>query len=298
MKITVTGSLGHISRPLVQQLIAQGHDIKVISSNADKKQEIEALGAIPLIGSIEDVDFLTQAFTGADAVYVMVPPNNYQDPGLNLIGYYRRIGENYRQAILGSGVKRVVNLSTIGAHMSSGNGILEGAYHVAQTLDTLPEEVSITHMRPTSFYYNLYGYLDMVANAGKIFANYGTEKIPFVAPADIAAAVAEELTVPFSGRKIRYVCSEELTGTETAAILGEAIGKPDLQWVVVSDEDTLNGLLSAGMNPEIAKGLTEMYSALENGALSEDYFRNRPVLSPTKLKEFAKDFAAAYRQNS
>ena len=164
MKITVTGSLGHISRPLVQQLIAQGHDIKVISSNADKKQEIEALGAIPLIGSIEDVDFLTQAFTGADAVYVMVPPNNYQDPGLNLIGYYRRIGENYRQAILGSGVKRVVNLSTIGAHMSSGNGILEGAYHVAQTLDTLPEEVSITHMRPTSFYYNLYGYLDMVAN--------------------------------------------------------------------------------------------------------------------------------------
>jgi len=298
MKITVTGSLGHISRPLVQQLIAQGHEVKVISSNAGKKQEIEALGAIPLTGSVEDADFLTQAFTGADAVYTMVPPNNYNDPNLNLIDYYQKIGENYRKAILQSGVKRVVNLSTIGAHMSSGNGILEGAYYVAKTLDTLPEDVSITHMRPTSFYYNLYGYLDMIKNTGEILVNYGTLKIPFVAPQDIAAAVAEELTTPFAGRKIRYVCSEELTGAETAAILGEAIGKPDLQWTLVSDEDTLNGLLSTGMNPEIAKGLTEMYSALETGRLSEDYFKNRPQLSPTKMTDFAKEFAEAYRQNN
>lgn len=297
MKLTVTGSLGHISRPLVQQLVAEGHNVTVISSNADRKSEIESLGANPAIGSIEDVDFLTKTFTGADAVYTMIPPNNYMDPDFQLWDYYRRIGRNYKQAVEASGVTRVVNLSTIGAHMSSGNGILSGAHDVAKTLDTLPKNVALTHMRPTSFFYNLYSYMDMVKNMNAIYTNYGTVKIPFVSPKDIASAVAEELTTPFEGRKIRYVCSEELTGPETAEILGEAIGKPGLKWVVVSDEDTLKGLLSIGMNPDVAKGLTEMYAALETGALAEDYFKNRPELGPTKMKDFAREFAAAYRNN-
>lgn len=297
MKLTITGSLGHISRPLVQQLVAEGHNVTVISSNAERKPEIESLGAKAAIGSIEDVDFLTTTFTGADAVYIMIPPNNYMDPDFELWDYYRRIGRNYKQAIEASGVKRVVNLSTIGAHMSSGNGILSGAHDVAKMLDTLPEKISLTHMRPTSFFYNLYSYMDMVKNMNAIYTNYGTAKIPFVSPKDIASAVAEELTTPFEGRKIRYVCSEELTGPETAVILGEAIGKPYLKWVVVSDEDTLKGLLSIGMNPDVAKGLTEMYAALETGALAEDYFRNRPELGPTKMKDFAVEFAAAYHNN-
>ncbi len=297
MKLTITGSLGHISRPLVQQLVAEGHNVTVISSNADRKPEIESLGANAAIGSIEDVDFLTTTFTGADAVYTMIPPNNYMDPDFQLWDYYRRIGRNYKQAVEASGVTRVVNLSTIGAHMSSGNGILSGAHDVAKTLDTLPENVALTHMRPTSFFYNLYSYMDMVKNMNAIYTNYGTVKIPFVSPKDIASAVAEELTTPFEGRKIRYVCSEELTGPETAEILGEAIGKPGLKWVVVSDEDTLKGLLSIGMNPDVAKGLTEMYAALETGALAEDYFKNRPELGPTKMKDFAVEFAAAYHNN-
>lgn len=297
MKLTITGSLGHISRPLVQQLVAEGHNVTVISSNVDRKPEIESLGANAAIGSIEDVDFLTKTFTGADAVYTMIPPNNYMDPDFELWDYYRRIGRNYKQAVEASGVKRVVNLSTIGAHMSSGNGILSGAHDVAKMLDTLPENVSLTHMRPTSFYYNLYSYMDMVKNMNAVYTNYGTAKIPFVSPKDIASAVAEELTTPFEGRKIRYVCSEELTGPETAAILGEAIGKPGLKWVVVSDEDTLKGLLSIGMNPDVAKGLTEMYAALETGALAEDYFKNRPELGSTKMKDFAREFAAAYHNN-
>ncbi len=45
MKITVTGSLGNISKPLAQELIAKGHDLTIISSKAEKQQEIEALGA-------------------------------------------------------------------------------------------------------------------------------------------------------------------------------------------------------------------------------------------------------------
>jgi NAD dependent epimerase/dehydratase family enzyme len=50
MKIVITGSLGNISKPLSQTLIVQGHEIIIISSKADKQQEIEVLGAKAAIG--------------------------------------------------------------------------------------------------------------------------------------------------------------------------------------------------------------------------------------------------------
>src|SRR5689334_1306092 len=66
MKITITGSLGNISKPLAKQLIGAGHQLTIISSDAGKVQAIEALGATAVIGLVTDVDFLTRAFTGAD----------------------------------------------------------------------------------------------------------------------------------------------------------------------------------------------------------------------------------------
>ena len=296
MKIIVTGSLGHISKPLTIELLQKAHKVVVISSNPEKQKEIEALGATAAIGSLEDVEFLIKSFTEADAVYCMIPPNNYFDQNFDLIEYYGRLGTNYATAIKQSGVKRVINLSTFGAHLQKDSGILLGAHNVQNILNELPSDVSITHMRPTSFYYNLYGYLDMIKNQGAIITNYGTQtKIPWVSPLDIAAAVAEEFTTPFSGRKIRYVASEELTGEETARILGAAIGKPDLKWILATNEQVLTGLLGVGMNKEIAAGLVEMYASLQNGLLSEDYFNNKPaVMGKVKLKDFAIEFANQY----
>ena len=45
MKIIVTGSLGHISKPLTKELVQKGHTVTVISSKPGKQKEIEALGA-------------------------------------------------------------------------------------------------------------------------------------------------------------------------------------------------------------------------------------------------------------
>ncbi len=297
MKIIITGSLGNISKPLTEELVQKGHAVTVISSKSDKQNEIETLGATAAIGSLEDVDFLVDTFTGADAVYSMVPPNNYFDHNLDLVGYYGRLGENYAQAIGLSGVKRVVNLSSIGAHLDKNNGILIGAHNVEQILNGLSTDVSIAHIRPTSFYYNLFGYVDMIKKAGFIAANYGSDDIiPWVSPIDIAAAIAEELVTPFAGRKIRYVASQELSGSETAAILGKAIGQPDLKWTLISDEQTLSALVTAGMNPGIAAGLVEMYASLHNGVLSEDYHRNKPAsMGKVKLADFAKEFAIAFK---
>ena len=99
MNIIITGSLGNISKPLATELVQKGHAVTVISSDAEKQSAIEVLGATAAIGTLEDADFLAATFMGADAVYCMIPPNNYFDPNLDLLAYYRRIATNFVQAV-------------------------------------------------------------------------------------------------------------------------------------------------------------------------------------------------------
>jgi nucleoside-diphosphate-sugar epimerase len=71
MNIVLTGSLGHISKPLAEDLIQKGHAVTVISSKAAKQKDIEALGAKAAIGSIEDVAFLTKAFPFSECLLAL-----------------------------------------------------------------------------------------------------------------------------------------------------------------------------------------------------------------------------------
>jgi uncharacterized protein YbjT (DUF2867 family) len=289
MKITLTGSLGNISKPLAKQLIAAGHQVTIISSNADKKNEIEQLGAAAAIGLITDVDFLSEAFNGADAIYTMVPPNfgatNYRQ-------YVGSIGQNYAEAIRRSGVTRVVNLSSIGAHIDGGTGPISGVHDAEITLNKL-EGVSIKHIRAPFFYINFYNNIDMIKHLGFLGSNYDSNtRLVMVHPEDIAAAVAEELQKSFTGKSVRYLVSDDRTTGEVAAVLGNAIGKPDLQWVEFTDEQAYDGMLQGGLPPEIARNFVEMGTAVRSGILWGDYDLHKPGLSGNhKLESFAKEFA-------
>ncbi|MDR3705370.1 MAG: NAD(P)H-binding protein [Paludibacteraceae bacterium] len=299
MKITITGSLGNISKPLTKELVEKGHQVTVISSNPERQKDIEALGAKAAIGTMEDADFLSATFKGADAVYVMetLGAGAFFDQKIDAIAAITKIGNNYKQAIQQSSVKRVVHLSSIGAHTNKGNGLLAFHYNVENILNQLPSDVSITFMRPVSFYSNLLGFINTIKTQGVIVANYGGDsKKPWVSPLDIAVAVAEELVTPLEGRKIRYVASDEISCNELASLLGTAIGKPDLKWVVIPDEQLLNGMIAAGMNPQVAAGMVEMNANINTGDLFEDYFRNKPTLGKIKLADYAKEFAAVYNQ--
>lgn len=166
MKITVTGSLGNISKPLTIELVKKGHAVTVISSKPEKQKDIKALGATAAIGTIEDVKFLTAAFTGADAVYCMLPPFDYFDPNLDIMETTRRQVSNYTKAIPASGVKHVVHLSSIGAHTDKGTGLL-AFHHLAESIfKELPSEIIIKHMRPVGFYNNLYDFKDTIKGKG------------------------------------------------------------------------------------------------------------------------------------
>jgi len=280
MKITLTGSLGHIGKPLATTLVQHGHAVTVISSNSEKQKTIEALGAKAAIGSMEDADLLSATFAGEDIVYTMIAGGNYFNPDFDMMAYCSKIGNNYAQAIKHAGVKRVVHLSSIGAHLEKGSGLILSHRAVEDILRSL-QDVEITFVRPVGFYYNLNVFIPAIKNHGFITANYGADdNLVWVSPVDIAAAIVKEIETTSVYRKVIYVASDELTGNETAGILGAAIGKPGLKWILISDEQRLHDLKAAGMNPAIAAGLVEMFSAQHSSLLMEDYYRNKLKASP------------------
>jgi uncharacterized protein YbjT (DUF2867 family) len=299
MKIVVTGSLGNISKPLTHELVQKGHLVTVISTKSERKEDIEAIGAKAAIGTMEDVEFLTSTFKGADIVYCMATNDMsvFFDPSFDIYAYYNQIGKNYQKAIAQSGVKRVIYLSTIGAHIEKGNGILRFHYDVESILNQLPDDVSIKFMRPVGFYTNIFREMETIKAQATIIQNYGgDDKEPWVSPLDIASAIADEIEKPFEGRTIRYIASEEISPNEIAKVLGEAIGVPNLKWQVIPDEELFNAWVAIGFNPEIAKGYIEMKAAQGTKVLYEDYYKNLPVLGKTKFVNFAIDFAKVYKQ--
>jgi uncharacterized protein YbjT (DUF2867 family) len=291
MKFIITGSTGNISKPLSTLLIEAGNEVSIITSNKEKTNEIEGLGAKALVGSVEDADFLTEAFQGADAVYTMIPPNM---ESANWQAFIYGVGDNYAKAIKAAGIKKAVNLSSIGAHLPQGGGLTSLYYHVEQELNKL-DNAAIVHLRPGSFYYNFFGNIDMIKHMGVIGNNYTADILPLTHPKDIATAAFEELSaLNFTAKRVRYVVSDELSTDEIAKTLGEAIGKPGLQWVKFADGDVLNGMLQAGLTPDVAEKLVEMGQGVQNGNGLADYFQHKPMLSPNKFKAFAQEFAAAY----
>ena len=290
MKFTVTGSLGNISKPLVQTLIAAGHQVTVISSDPKRAADIEALKATAAIGSVNDIAFLTNAFKGADAVYTMVPPNFGATDWKNYIG---SIGRNYAEAIKRAGVKYVVNLSSVGAQLKEGAGPVSGLYQVEQALNAL-EEVNVLHLRPGFFYYNFFSNIGMIKHMDIIGSNYdGNASLILADPNDIADVAAKALLqLSFKGKSINHIASDKRTADEVAAVLGNAIGKPNLKWVPFTDEQSKGGMVQNGLTEEVANNYVEMGQAVHNGKLFEAY--EDQSFGKVKLEDFAKVFSKAY----
>lgn len=291
MKIIITGSLGNISKPLAAALVQQGHAVTIISHSPARQAAIEALGATAAIGSVADAGFLTATFAGAEAVYAMVPPN-FAAPDNR--AYYRAVGQAYAAAIGQAGVRRVVHLSSWGADLPAGTGFIVGSYEVEQLLNQLPG-VALTHLRAGYIYYNLYHFIGLIKQAGVIGSSYGGDDLlVMVAPADIAAAAAAELARP-TGELVRYVASDERTATDTARVLGAAIGQPALPWRTFGPEQVRASMAQHHVPASVIANTLELNEAIHTGALARDYLQHRPaMLGQVKLEDFAQEFAAAF----
>lgn len=289
MKIVVTGSLGHVGKFLATKLVRAGHAVTVISSNPEKKAAIEGIGAGAAIGKLADADFLASTFTGADAVYCMIPISFKE---ADQVAYFRKIGNSYALAIRKAGVKRVVLLSGWVA------GIIRPYQEIEDIFNHL-KDVSVTHIRPGYFYSNFFEAVQMIKEKDVIAATFGGEdRIVFSAPSDIADAAADELTRPRDGRRVRYLASDEMTCNEAANILGAAIGKPDLKWTAVTGEEMRRRLETSGLSSKLASDIVEMQEPIHKGLMTDEFARHRSEVINGKLKlaDFAKEFAELFSE--
>jgi len=285
----ITGSIGNISKPVVEGLVKAGKNVTVITSKTENAKQIEKLGAKALVGSVSDKEFVKKAFAGADVVYTMIPPiwvtQNWRKS-------QNEVGDVYVDAIKSNNIKYVVNLSSLGAHNKDGVGPVNALYDFEHALNAIPG-LNVIHLRPSSFYLNLLAQIGLIKAAGIMGANYGESKIALVHPRDIAEVVLQELLdVKFTGNSIRHIVSDERTGADVAEAIGKAIGK-NIPWVVFSDEDQLKGLLQGGVPQSHAPAYVEMGAAMRTGKMQERLSENKTV-GRTKLEDFAKEFSAAY----
>jgi len=241
MKYVLTGSTGHITKPLTKKLVAAGYEVSLISSKAERTAEIESLGAKALIGTVSDSTFLAQAFKGADAIYLMIPP------AFGVSDWYahqQEVVHHFIDAIKTSGATKAVLLSSVGAHMKKGCGPVDGLGYAEDELEKL-QGVDVVSLRPSYFFYNLFGQIGTIKNMGIVgSAQPADHKLVLTDTNDIANVAFEVLNdLTFKGFSIKYIASDERTWAEIAAALGEAAGKPGIPFVEFTDEQSHGGML-------------------------------------------------------
>jgi uncharacterized protein YbjT (DUF2867 family) len=296
MKYVVTGGAGNISRPLTENLLQAGHEVIVIGRNPEHLEPLTEKGAQAAIGSVEDAAFLTTAFAGADAVYLMFPP---QYGGMDFQAY-QQTAAAYAEAIRANNIKHVVVLSSVGAHLEKGCGPVSGLYLAEQELKKLGD-VNILFLRPGFFYLNFFANVGMIKHMNILGANYGdsNSKMVLSHPVDIAEAAARALQeLSFKGHAVLYLDSDITTTGEITKVIGNAIGKPELPWVEFTDEQAYEGMKQAGLPELMAERFVEMGSAIRSGIMWEDHQDHPPQThGKTKIEDFAKQFAAVYSTN-
>jgi len=287
----ITGSIGNISKPVIGELVKAGKNVRVVTSNSSRAQAIEDLGATPHLGNVGDVDFLKRTFKGADVVYTMIPPIWETT---NWIESMNHVAESYAEAIQSSGIKYVVNLSSMGADVGNGVGPVDGLHNFEKLLNAIPG-LNIKHLRPSYFYSNFFAQIGMIKQGGIMGANFGEgEKIFLTHTRDIASVAAEELlNLNFTGTSVRYIISDERSGKEVAQAIGSVIGR-DLPWVVFTDDEQKQGFLQAGLSESHAENYTALGRAIREGYMQSHARMNKPQFGNTKLEDFAKEFAAIF----
>lgn len=291
--IVVTGATGHVGGGIAEALLGRGIAVKAVGRSADRLASLVGKGAEAAVGSVEDAAFLERAFAGARAVFVMVPPD-YQDP--ELPAKQKRIVKAYEEALRKAGVTHVVALSSFGAELPSGTGPIVSVHWLENALKSIDGLHSVA-LRAGSFMENHLWNIGMIKSQG---INGSTLRpdvpLPQVATRDIAAVAAGLLAdLDFTGANVRYVLGpQDVTPAEATALLGRAVGKPDLPYVQFDQESARQGMLAAGLPAPTVELFLEMENAFNQGRVAAAP-RSAENTTPTTLEQFAADtFAPAF----
>lgn len=292
--ILVMGATGQIGSKIVSHLLENKQKVRCVARSFPRKELFQ--GAELAIGDANNVSFMADVMRGCSAAFVMIPPNLQ---ATEVRFYQNKIGEVIAEAIEEAGLKKVVNLSSVGADLESGTGPILGLHDQEERLNEITH-ADIVHLRPTYFMENFLAGIPSIISMNRYFgAMDGEIPLHMVATRDIAARAAFLLMNPdFKSHNVEYLLGpHEITHTEAVRALGNAIQKPDLEYVQVPAKDMKNYLLGAGLSEDWADQMIEMAEAFNNGTIAATITRDKTNTTATSIEDFAHTtFLETYRR--
>ena len=293
MTYVICGATGNIGGVVARELLTLGKSVRVIGRDATRLAAIP--GADPAPGSLDDRAFLARAFKGATAVFALIPPSYAES---DFRSYQNRIGEALAHGIRSAGVRHVVNLSSLGAQHAQGCGPVNGLYDQEQRLNALTG-VHVLHLRPTFFMENHLGSIGAIKVMGALPGGLRPDlPTPQIATRDVAAVATRRLAALDMSDKsvLELLGPRDVTMKEVARSLGGSIGRAELRYVQVGDDDVRNAFLGMGVSADLANLYVEMLRAINEGHMVPTQPRDARTTTPTTLEVFAREvFAPVFR---
>lgn len=280
--IAVTGATGHVGKAVVMKLKEAGHDVRRVSRSSGVQDD--------------DLVALTNALSGADAVFLMIPPDFKT---ANLRRRSDELGAKLAAAVKASGAGRVVFLSSLNAHLKDKTGPILGLHDMEERLNALdiPE---LVHLRPAYFMENHLGGIHFISRYGYYATALRPDiAIPMIATIDIGAKAAEILgEEKFTQPRVRELLGpRDYTMTEATRILGEAVGMPGLRYVQQSYDEARQAMLDMDLTSGYADAMTELSRHMNETLLEGTEPRSTVNTTPTTLEHFAQVvFRSAYEE--
>ncbi len=285
----VMGASGNIGKVVTEELLKSGHFVMAITRDAKKLTDLQAKGAKVVICALDNAATLEKTFVGVAGVFALIPPAYSED---DYGAYQDRCGQATVTALKKARVPYVVNLSSIGAHLPEGTGPIKGLYRQEQRLNALTE-TNVLHLRPSYFMENQLHGIPIIKQHGVNSSPLNADApIPMIATRDIGLKAAEILNkLNFKGKQVvELIGPKAITLNEVTAILGAAIGKPDLRYVQASYEDAKQAMLGSGMKPGLVDLMLEMNRAFNEGKVL-------PTQKLIRGRTTVEKFAEIYKSN-
>jgi uncharacterized protein YbjT (DUF2867 family) len=294
--IVITGASGRTGGAAARALLAANQKIRAVGRDAAKLQPLVDLGAEPFIGNVQDVTSMTKAFTGADAVYLVVPEEMTDE---DLRTHQEAASDAFAAAVAAARVPYVVALSSIGAQHAEKTGPIVAMHNLEQKLNRV-SGLNVLYLRAAYFMENLLQSIGTLRSMGMLPGGLnGDLSMPWIATKDIGAYAAKRLAARnFSGSNIQELHGErDITMKQAATVVGDAIGKPKLSYMQVPFMMLEPALVQIGLPKRTAALLIEMWKGANAGLIAPLEPRTAENTTPTTLESFVTEvFVPAYQK--
>jgi uncharacterized protein YbjT (DUF2867 family) len=146
----IAGVSGNTGKVVAEALLQRGKKIRALLRDPNKAETWRKRGAEIAIARMEDPAALTRALTGCEGAYFILPPDLKTT---DFMSRARAIIASQKQAIITSGVRHVVYLSSIAAQHASGTGPVK-ALHLAEEELQSVSSARFTFLRAAYFMEN------------------------------------------------------------------------------------------------------------------------------------------------